>query len=123
MQAISRRFNYLFCSTKGLVLVAVALISLTTAIWGMLSGPMAEWGISDVVVRITGMNLVPSEREARIILLYHTIAMAVVALEVYLITDIVPMQVHTCWRWFLASGSVTLATISYSTVCSCLANL
>lgn len=94
MQAISKRFNYLFHSTKGLVLVAVALISLTTAIWGMLSGPMVEWGVSDFVVRVTGMQLLEVEREGRIILLYHTIAMSVVALEVYLITDMVPMKDH-----------------------------
>ncbi len=92
MQAIIKRFNYLFGSTKGLVLTAIALISLVTAIWGMLSGPMVEWGVKDVVVRLLGMKLVPAEREGRIIMLYHTIAMAVVAIEVYLITDIVRMK-------------------------------
>jgi hypothetical protein len=30
----------------------------------------------------------PAEREARIIMLYHTIAMAVVALQVYFITPL-----------------------------------
>jgi len=38
--------------------------------------------------------MLPHEREGRIIMLYHTIAMAVVALEVYFITAIVPMKVH-----------------------------
>ena len=94
MQAISQRFNYLFRSTRGLVLVAIALISLVTAIWGMLSGPMVEWGVKDVVVRALGFRLVEAEREGRIILLYHTIAMAVVAIEVYLITALVPMKAH-----------------------------
>jgi hypothetical protein len=92
MQAVQSRFNYLFRSTKGLILVAIALISLVTAIWGMLSGPLKEWGISDVAVQLYGMRLVEAEREGRIILLYHTIAMAVVAIETYLITALVRMK-------------------------------
>lgn len=92
MNAIVQRFNYLFRSTKGLALVAIALISLVTAIWGMLSGPLKEWGISDVAVRLYGMRLVEAEREGRIILLYHTIAMAVVAIETYLITALAPVK-------------------------------
>jgi hypothetical protein len=92
MKSLSDRFNYLFRSTKGLILVAIALIAIVTAMWGMLSGPLKEWGISDVAVRLYGMRLVEAEREGRIILLYHTIAMAVVAIEVYLITALVPMK-------------------------------
>ena len=38
------------------------------------------------------MKLVEAEREGRIILLYHTIAMAVVAIETYLIAALVPMK-------------------------------
>ena len=63
MQAVKSRFNYLFRSTKGLILVAIALISLVTAVWGMLSGPLKEWGISDVAVQLYGMRLVEAERE------------------------------------------------------------
>ncbi len=88
------RFNYLFGSTRGLALVAIALISLTTAIWGTLSGPMVEWGVRDVVVRLFNMDLVQAEREGRIIMLYHTIAMSVIAIEVYFITDLLPMKNH-----------------------------
>ncbi|MCK5838999.1 MAG: hypothetical protein KAG99_04075, partial [Bacteroidales bacterium] len=88
------RFNYLFRSTKGLTLVAISLISIVTAVWGTLSGPMVEWGIRDITVRLLGMDLSPVEREGRIIMLYHTIAMAVVAIEVYFITSIVPMKKH-----------------------------
>jgi hypothetical protein len=40
------------------------------------------------------MNLVEAEREGRIVMLYHAIAIAVVAIEVYLITDVVPMKPH-----------------------------
>ena len=94
MQALKLRFNYLFRSTNGLALIAICMIALTTAIFGMLSGPMAEFGISDVVIRTLGMRIVEAEREGRIILIYHTIAVAVVALEVYFITAIVKMKEH-----------------------------
>ncbi|MFC2043324.1 hypothetical protein ACFLUA_04165 [Chloroflexota bacterium] len=94
MLLLRKRFDYLFCSTKGLMLTAIAIIALTTALFGMLSGPMAEFGVSDVVARALGMRMLPAEREGRIILLYHTIAVAVVAIEVYIITEIVPMKDH-----------------------------
>lgn len=110
MQAIRDRFNYLFLSTKGLALVAIAMISLTTALFGMLSGPMVEFGVKDVVVRTFGMRLVEAEREGRIILLYHTIAMAVVALEVYFITAIVKMKPH--------ERSTINATVTFSYIIS-----
>jgi hypothetical protein len=86
------RFNFLFRSTKGLALVAIALMALVAAVFGTLSGPMADYGIKEVTVRVLGMKLVEAEREARIIMLYHVIAMAVVALETYFITAIVPMK-------------------------------
>jgi len=96
MQSIRRfladRFVFLFTATKGLVLVAVALIALTTAFMGTLSGPMQTWGVTDAVVGAFGLSLVPAEREGRIILLYHTIAMAVIAIETYLITDSLPIK-------------------------------
>ncbi len=92
MEALKNRYNYLFRSTKGLVLVAIALIALETVFFGMLSGPMAEWGIRDFWVKLTGMQLEFMEREGRIIMLYHTIAMAVVAIEVYFITGLVKMS-------------------------------
>lgn len=92
MQAIKQRFQYLFGSTKGLILVAVAMISLETALFGMLSGPMAELGFADFVVRTFKMDLVQAEREGRIIILYHSIAMAVVAIETYMVTGLLKMK-------------------------------
>jgi len=92
MQFMQERFNYLFKSTKGLILVAIAMIALETAIFGMLSGPMAEFGIRDVVVEALNMDLVPAEREGRIIILYHSIAMAVVAIETYILTSVLKMK-------------------------------
>lgn len=92
MQNIKQRFNYLFSSTKGLILVAISMIAIVTAVWGMLSGPMAELGVRDVVVRLLGMDMVPVEREGRIIILYHSIAMAVVAIETYMVTSLLKMK-------------------------------
>jgi len=94
MKKINELYHYFFQSTKGLILLAMSAISVITAIWGTLSGPMVEWGVRDVVVRILGMDLTSVERSGRIIMLYHVIAMIVTAIEVYMITSIVPMRRH-----------------------------
>jgi len=94
MKELAKRFDYLFRSTRGLALVAIAAVSIVTAIWGTLSGPMVEWGIRDITVKVLGMDLVQADREGRIIMLYHTIAMTVIAIEVYFITEIMPMKRH-----------------------------
>ena len=54
------QLNYIFNSTKGLILlVAIAMIGVVAAVWGMLSGPMAEkFGVREVVVRLLGMDMV-----------------------------------------------------------------
>lgn len=92
MHFIKTRFTYLFTSTKGLILVAIAMVAMVTAVWGMLSGPMAEMGVREIVVKALGMKLVPAEREGRIIILYHSIAMAIVAIETYMITSLLEMK-------------------------------
>src|SRR5512139_1779609 len=92
MQFIKDRFNYLFGSTKGLILVAIAMVAIVTAVWGMLSGPMAELGVREVVIRTLGMDIVQAEREGRIIILYHSIAMAIIAIETYMITGLLKMK-------------------------------
>ncbi|MDF1501265.1 MAG: hypothetical protein P1P76_12430 [Anaerolineales bacterium] len=45
-------------------------------------------------MRLLGMDLVQAEREGRIIMLYHTISMTIIAIEVYFITELVPMKQH-----------------------------
>jgi len=105
MQFLKERFDYLFRSTRGLTLVAIAVVSLITAIFGTLSGPMVEWGIRDVVVRLLKMELVPAAREGRIIMLYHTIAMTIVAIEVYFITELLPMKRH---EQTIINGTITV---------------
>lgn len=109
MQSLRNRLNFLFRSTKGLVLVAIAMISLVTAIWGTLSGPMMEWGVRDWTVRLLGMDLQPAEREGRIITLYHSIAMAVVAIEVYFITAMVKMKPR---QQIAINGAITVGYLT-----------
>ncbi|MCX6002935.1 MAG: hypothetical protein NTX46_00575 [Chloroflexi bacterium] len=88
----SNRLVFLFRSTKGLVLVGIALVAIVAAIWGTLSGPLAELGVSGVTIRVLGMKLAPLQREGRIVILYHSIAMAAVAILVYFITSFVEMK-------------------------------
>ena len=94
MQEIKKRFTFLFTSTRGLALVGIAAVALITAIWGTLSGPMVEWGVRDITIKVLGMDLIQAEREGRIIMLYHTISMTIVAIEVFFITEIVPIKRH-----------------------------
>ncbi len=94
MQALKSRFKYLFTSTKGLILWAIAFVMIITALWMPLSGPMISWGIRDIAVDIIGYDLVHSEREGRLVMLYHSIAMAVVAIVVYMITGYFKMEEH-----------------------------
>ena len=55
------------------------------------------------------MKLVESEREGRIIMLYHTIAMAVVAIETYMITAALPMKKDEQAR---INGTITVGYIT-----------
>ncbi len=92
MNTFKSRFKYLFTTIPGLVLVDAAIIAIIVAVFGTLSGPMKEWGVAAVTERLLGMELHPADREGRIIVLYHTIAMAFVALLTYLITGLVRMS-------------------------------
>jgi len=107
MNALKERLHFLFNSTKGLILVAIAMIGIVTAIWGMLSGPMAEMGVRDVVVRLLRMDMQQAEREGRIIILYHSIAMAVIAIETYMITGLLKM------RPFFKTAINAIITVGY----------
>jgi hypothetical protein len=109
MQAVSKRLEYLFRSTRGLTLVAIAVVSIITAIWGTLSGPMVEWGVKDITVNVLGMKLVEAEREGRIIMLYHSIAMTIIAIEVYFMTEILPMKRH---EQIMINGTITVGYLT-----------
>lgn len=109
MQSLKERLSYLFTSTKGLILTAIAMVSLVTAIWGGLSGPMVDLGVREFMVKNLGVQLAQVEREGRIILLYHAIAMAVIAIEVYMVTGIVAMKAR--WRT-LINATVTVGYLT-----------
>jgi hypothetical protein len=109
MQFVKDRFDYLFRSTRGLTLVAIAVVSVITAIFGTLSGPMVEWGVRDITVKVLGMKLLEAEREGRVIMLYHTIAMTVVAIEVYFMTEILPMKRH---EQTIINGTITVGYLT-----------
>jgi formylglycine-generating enzyme required for sulfatase activity len=91
MEQDTGRLKYLFTTTKGLILLNVAIISLVVAVFGTLSGPMKEWGIAEITRTVLGMEMFPQDREGRLIMLYHTIAIAFLSLLVYIITDVVKM--------------------------------
>src|SRR3990170_5463557 len=107
MPSFKERLNYLFSSTKGLILVAMSMIAIEVALFGMLSGPMAEMGVRDFVVRVMNMDLVQAEREGRMIVLYHSIAMAMIAIETYMVTDLIKM------KSFYKTAVRVLITIGY----------
>ena len=111
MDAIKKRLTYLFSSTKGLALVGIAVISLVSAFFGMLSGPLAEWGVSAWIAKTFGMVLLPAEREGRMIILYHVIANSVIAVEVYFITGIYKDKMKPLFRTMI---NATL-TVGYLT--------
>ncbi len=108
MNWLSERLSFLFRSTKGLILVAIALISLVTGFFGFLSGPMEEFGIKSFMINNLGLDMQPAEREGRIIILYHTIAMAVVAIETYLITAFYKIKPEAQTR---INGTITVGYI------------
>ncbi|MEN8255113.1 MAG: SUMF1/EgtB/PvdO family nonheme iron enzyme [Verrucomicrobiota bacterium] len=84
--------KFIFTTTRGLVLLNAGIISLIVAIFGTLSGPMREWGVADAVIRTLGMDMAPADREGRIVMLYHSIAIAFVALVTYLILHVVKVD-------------------------------
>lgn len=86
------RIKFLFTTTKGLVLINIGILSLIVAIFGTLSGPLKEWGFGRVIESILGMELHPTEREGRIVMLYHAIAIPFTALLVYLITHVLEFK-------------------------------
>ncbi len=92
MAFLGSRISFLFRSTKGLVLVAIAMIAAATAFFGFLSGPMEGFGVRAFMTQNLGLQLDPAQREGRIVILYHTLAMAVVAIETFFITALVAMK-------------------------------
>ena len=69
------------------MLVAVAWDALIVATLSPLSGPLRPLGIPSRL----GLDLGDAERVGRIVMLYHSLAMPVVAALVYLVLDRVPL--------------------------------
>lgn len=109
MQYLGKRLDFLFRSTRGLTLLAIAVVSIITAIFGTLSGPMVEWGVRDITVKVLGLKLIEAEREGRVILLYHTIAMTVIAIEVYMMTEMLPMRKY---EQSIINGTITVGYLT-----------
>jgi hypothetical protein len=67
---------------------------------------MAELGVRDFIVRMFKMDLVQAEREGRIIILYHSIAMGIVAIETYMITSLITIKelYRTATRALITTG-------------------
>jgi len=91
MSELKTRIKYLFTTTNGLVLGNMAVLAIIVAVFGTLSGPLKEWGVGGFVEKLLGMDLQPQEREGRIIILYHSIAITFLSLLVYLILDLIKM--------------------------------
>jgi formylglycine-generating enzyme required for sulfatase activity len=92
METMKSRIKFLFTTIPGLILVNAAIIAVVVAVFGTLSGPMKEWGIAAITEKLLAMDMQPGDREGRIIMLYHTIAIAFVALVTYLILAVVKFR-------------------------------
>jgi hypothetical protein len=77
----------LFGTLPGLLVVAVAWDALLVASLSPFSGPLRPLGLADLF----GVDLGDTHRVARIIMLYHALAVPFVAALVYLVLDQVPM--------------------------------
>jgi hypothetical protein len=83
MKAAPGRLDYLARSTPGLLLMVTAWTVVIVALLGLLSGPVRDIFGLDV-------DLPQAERVGRIIMLYHSLAVPLVAAVTYLILDLVP---------------------------------
>jgi len=91
MKYLKEKIEFLFTTNKGLILMNMAILSLVSAVFGTLSGPLKEWGVGEFTIKLLGMVIESQHREGRIIILYHSIAVTFTALLVYLMIDAVPI--------------------------------
>jgi hypothetical protein len=88
MRYLSRLYHRFFDSLPALMLVAVAWDALVVATLSPLSGPLQPLGIA---ARL-GLDLGDATRVGRIIVLYHSLAMPLIAALVYLVLDRAPLD-------------------------------
>ncbi|MBC7223654.1 MAG: hypothetical protein H5T59_05180 [Anaerolineae bacterium] len=91
MTSPKQRIRNLFTTTEGLLLVVTGWEALAVAFLSLFSGPMAAWGVP---ARL-GLALDPAGRVGRIIMLYHALAVPLVAALVYLMLDALPFDART----------------------------
>jgi len=87
MSRLSRLYHRFFSSLPGLMLVAVAWDALIVATLSPMSGPLQPLGIAGRL----GLDLGDASRAGRIVVLYHSLAMPLVAALVYLVLDRLPL--------------------------------
>ncbi|MBU0491396.1 MAG: hypothetical protein KKA73_28380 [Chloroflexi bacterium] len=87
MSNLSQRIRGLG-TTKGLLLVVTGWEALIIALLSIFSGPMANLGVPAFL----GLSLDDAERVGRIIMLYHALAIPLVAALVYFILDLLPVE-------------------------------
>jgi hypothetical protein len=87
MKQVTMGVRRLFGTLPGLLVVAVAWDALLVASLAPFSGPLRPLGLVDLF----GVDLGATHRVARIIMLYHALAVPFVAALVYLVLDQVPM--------------------------------
>ncbi|MBT4576384.1 MAG: hypothetical protein HOB92_07940, partial [Candidatus Cloacimonetes bacterium] len=92
MEYLKDKLNYLFATNKGLILMNMAILSMVSAVFGTLSGPLKEWGVGEFAIKLLRMDIQSQDREGRIIILYHAIAVTFTSLLVYLIIEAIPME-------------------------------
>jgi hypothetical protein len=87
LKGVSGAIRRLFGSLEGLLVVVVAWEALIVASLAPFSGPLRPLGL----VELLSLDLGDVHRVGRIIMLYHSLAIPLVAALVYLILDQVPM--------------------------------
>ncbi len=87
-----KRIESIFGSTRGLVLLGTLATALAMAFAGLVASPFGLPGLRAWMTANLGLEILPQGREARIVILYHVITMAVLTIEVYFLTALVPMK-------------------------------
>ena len=92
MEIMKSRIKYLFTTIPGLILVNAAIISIIVAVFGTLSGPMKDWGISAITEKLRA-----TDDEIRVVddqLTAITYAPHLAAMLFTLIEDNLPQVIH-----------------------------
>ena len=87
MPKVSQIFKRLFGTLPGLLIIVTAWEALIVASLSPFSGPLRPLGLTELF----GLDLSDVHRVARIIMLYHSLAIPFVAALVYLVLDRMPM--------------------------------